>query len=221
MLFKELAVLNSSRYNHFSIAEYKEILDRRTDSEEFEPKLLNGEREKRIDDFDFNELPIVDCERLLSSYGSVKTYFIEDIGTTFSTNRLILLLEIVFPRIIGCCKSHHYMELENDVPTEVTIVKVSGPTHSGEETDLDIGHTNLKPKENSQIALNKPIFIKAGFMYEIRMKQSPPAKCFTGALLKSKVKIQPDLIVQFHNVSTVGDDEVARGLIRNLMLVKI
>lgn len=87
------------------------------------------------------------------------------------------------------------MELENDVPTEVTIIEVSGPTHSGEETVLDIGHTNLKPKENSQIALNKPIFIKAGFIYEIRMIQSPPSSCCTRVLLKTDVQFQPDLIV--------------------------
>lgn len=158
----------------------------------------------------------ISCNRLLSNKSSCVPYFIKNIETTtFSTNEPFLLVKLTCSKLLERCDG--IFKTLKEVPTEITIVQLRNAIDSERDAILYKKKANLLSQIPTCIQLSRPILIKPGRRYEIRLKQNPPHKCCTAALLKSEVRIGSDIVIQFHDDSRVEGDTVARGTILNLV----
>ena len=213
MSTKEIASLIPFCGNLFSVDEYQELIQL-IGLDEYQPKMLTADRRKRAETIIPNDSPLIECDRLISTYCSVQEYYVKDIETTvFSCNQPLLLIAFICTGIFGHGSST-YKHITETISTAIEVIEQCGQSHS--ETVLHTQETILLCNRMPQITLAKPILIKPRHKYNIRMQQSPPFGCCTGSLLKSEVQIQPDITVRFHDDPGVGDDEVARGLISKL-----
>ncbi|XP_055306482.1 uncharacterized protein LOC129570785 [Sitodiplosis mosellana] len=186
--------------------------------QDFQPNIFSKKPRMSFEHFSCNMLI---CERLVSTFYSSKPYVIQNIEKTrFSTNTPIFLLKVIADQTWKFA-NNTYSQIE-ELATEITIVQVPEPAHSGEEIVLHNEQNKIEKKERGMaLTLIKPILIHPGLMYEIRLKQSPPAGCCVRALLKSVVKMGSNVIVRFHGDPTVGEDKNARGMILRLTFGEI
>lgn len=219
MTFSEFASLIPSYGKLFAIDEYMEIIQMIAD-EQFEPMTFSANREPRCGtqpDFEDNK---IHCTRLASSQNSTKPYFIRELEvTTFSVNEPLLLIGFLCEDIHMYC-DEEFTDMES-VPTYITIVEIS-QDFPHDECFLHDEENEIRSFVWSHIVLPKPILIRPGFFYEIRLKQDPPMNCSSQVLMKSEVKIEPDILIRFHRDTFLDNDKyAARGLIWDLDFCRI
>lgn len=56
----------------------------------------------------------------------------------------------------------------------------------------------LRFKTRTKIILSKPVLIRPGFLYEIRIQQTPYKQCYNARWLKTNVKLESDITIRFH-----------------------
>lgn len=81
------------------------------------------------------------------------------------------------------------------------------------------GQAELRPNIITSIHLNKLILIKAGVRYKIEMKQSTSKNYRIRSILKDKVKIEPDLCVEFHADMDEWTDCLDKDLVNKLIFI--
>lgn len=135
---------------------------------------------------------------------------IKDMETTiFSTTKLILLGKFVCACVrISEEKDSHVRELKSNLPIQVKIVERPGifePRNIARPKTLVTFTTALEPMKRTAIILPKPLLIRPGHSYEIRMQQSSEGHCFEHHQLKTKVSTLCGTTIRFH------DDRLFRG----------
>lgn len=81
----------------------------------------------------------------------------------------------------------------------------------------------IKSNSDTIFTLPKPILIRPGFRYKIELKQSIEGHCYKTKTLKSNIKIDSEIDIQFYdNVTTLDNDKnKIRGLITTLKFNRI
>ncbi|XP_031639407.1 BTB/POZ domain-containing protein 3-like [Contarinia nasturtii] len=195
----------------FSVEEYSDITQS-TAIQHFKPNIFK--QTPRTTNLYFDDMEKIECDRLVALDFSRSPYCIKSIETTvFSVNEPLLLRQIEFSQV-GEFKSNEYCAIVK-LSTEIKIVQLTKSASSNVELSLYEGNTYLK-SELTYMTLSKPILIRPGVMYEIQMKQTPIQNFCTGNILKTEVQMESNIIVQFHRDPIVGNDIVARGMIRKL-----
>lgn len=233
MTIQEFADLNGLFHEHLSRDEFHEII-KIILFDDFKPVLLNGNRQKRLDNYPYdliNENDFISCDRcvydarhLSQQITTEHKYFINEVETTtFSINETVLLIGFNCANFL----SDESKEL-NGISTTFTICEIADLS---EKVILRTGETMLLNESNTTILLDEPILIKASTKCEIELKQTTSEGCWSTAILRSKVFIQPDLFIQFYdniwddnNNNDLDDNEnryVFRGLICNLLFNRI
>ncbi|XP_031637104.1 BTB/POZ domain-containing protein 3-like [Contarinia nasturtii] len=160
------------------------------------------------------------CGRVISLKYHPYPYHIKNRETTkFTVNEPLLLCGFKCDKV-WVSVDGKYGSVNENLPTKVTISEIS--KLSNEESILHGENVSIEPNIYLEVTLVKPILIRPGFMYAIHMEMSPPENACTGVLLKSEVKFDSDITIQFHDDPTMEDDkDVARGLIYSLIFNRI
>ncbi|XP_055308212.1 BTB/POZ domain-containing protein 2-like [Sitodiplosis mosellana] len=220
MSLQSFAALIPKYGNTFSFHEQQEIIQMIADPS-FHPTMFVGNRTKRCSSAEGCSASMdIHCERLISQSGSLMPYEIKNLETTvFSTNEPVLLRAIGCG-MVGIFTQNNYSVLEKDgVPTNITLVEVSD---LNDEVILYNANDVLNSAEDLRIFLTKPVIVRPGFTYEIRLEQTLPKSCCTMDLLKSRVELKSGIVIQFHRETTLEDDPtIARGLIFELIFQRI
>lgn len=167
---------------------------------------FNRSRQKRIEIESWNEMEETICQRSIpeqsnpNSRSSIRD--LED--TLFSTNHSVLLKGF---RLVPIFTDSTWM----GTPTNFTISELPN------SNALYYGEVNMI-ENNSLVMLHKPLLIKCGRIYNIRLEHSQIEMCLSYTLLKPHVQVKPDLSVYFH--SDPSDIVVMRGLIQELVFIK-
>ncbi|XP_055326055.1 BTB/POZ domain-containing protein 3-like [Sitodiplosis mosellana] len=219
MSFEEFGALVPTYGQLFTTTEYVDIIQMFT-NKEFQSNKFNQNREKRCDSDSWVERNEIFCSRLFSRFSSTNPYFVSNLETTkISSNQPLLLKGFTLDFIKSHC-NEIYSDCDN-LPTEITIVETSGSDESKRELVRYNGKATLTSSEETAITLPKPVLIRPGFMYEIRLKQNPPENCATGVLLKSEVEMKGGINIQFHDDPFLPDDKSPTGLISYLRFCQI
>ncbi|XP_031637184.1 BTB/POZ domain-containing protein 3-like [Contarinia nasturtii] len=214
MTLEEFTSFDPSYEELFSFGEYrkfiKKIASKNTDTEDEIPRKKFGK--SSIDSCQKKR-----CARLISLKYSRQLYHIKNREITkFSVNEPILLCGFKCDKI-WVSVDGNYGSVKENLPTKVTISEIS--KLSNEESILHGENVSIGPNIYLEVTLVKPILIRPGFMYAIHMEMSPPENTCTGVLLKSEVKLDSGITIQFHDDPTI--DNTARGLIYELLFKQI
>ncbi|XP_055317531.1 BTB/POZ domain-containing protein 3-like [Sitodiplosis mosellana] len=216
MVNAELAAIVPTYGNLFSIDEYKDIIQMMA-SPGFQPTIFKANRRKPFEGIQWDEEATLECDRLKTESRNVRSVG-HRIKTTFSTNKPILLGGF------RCC-SLWYNDYGSDVglsdidSTEMKIVEVAPKTDAANGVVL-YNEIRSDCYLDEQITLPMPRLIRPGFMYEIQLEQEQDDFC-TRTSLKSEVKMEPDIIVQFHPNSMDEDVDNETGIIQKLYFNRI
>lgn len=209
---KELTDIVSTIKDIFSADEYFEII-RMSASEEYKPEKFKGNTRKRSQPFKFNENEI-HCDRLICP---AEPYYIKEVETILiSTNKPIVLSELTFESLEVCTRNG-YNPLDENLETKMTIVEI----HNGERVMVYNETFELNNEEATDITLPKPILMRAGSIYEIQMKQTPPEKCCTRFLFRREVKLDSGAIIRFEKDDEKSHEKsafVTRGLLADIIV---
>ncbi|XP_031637085.1 BTB/POZ domain-containing protein 1-like [Contarinia nasturtii] len=211
---KEFATLIPTYGHLFSPEECKEVFQM-VSLEEFQPQFFEGNHKKRLEMLAWDEQAVIKCDRSISVFYSDEPYFLKNLETTtFSIDNPVWLGAFLCVDLSDYT-DNEYAFLEEELNTEFTIVEVAKDS----EKILYNGTAGLGSESDTRIVLSKPVYIRQGFIYEIRMQQVPPEKCCTGDLLKTDVQVDSEISVRFHD--SLGEDYVARGMVIALEFIHI
>ncbi|XP_055299417.1 BTB/POZ domain-containing protein 3-like [Sitodiplosis mosellana] len=213
--------------NYFSHSEYAEIFQMITYNG-LSPDQLDVNQAKRLkqmkrDSFPWDEKDLIQFGRLFSRYRSTEPYFIKNLEITkFSSNGPLLLKQFELCTVSKYLNGK-FQDTFKNVPTEMTIVEVTGAENSKNETLLYNEKENLTSPNSDPhriVCLSKPIFIRPGFVYEIRLKQDPPKDCAISPLMMSERR-KEGITIQFHDDPLIPNDFSRTGLVYKLMVYPI
>ncbi|XP_055317520.1 uncharacterized protein LOC129576431 [Sitodiplosis mosellana] len=228
MTSQELAMLIPSHAGLFSSEEFK-IIWQLAALPKFQSIKFSEKCRTPLKPVSWIKKPMIDCERLILRQNFLdQPYFIQNVETTtFSINQPLFLTELRCADIARHDDNTYYIAY--DLPTEVTITEIPDSNQSGDEIVLynaktillgDIGRTFIN--------LVKPILVKPGFTYQIRLQQLPiGGEHCTGEFLKSEVEMKPNIIVKFHGCSPIiasrraPNKKFTRGLISGFKFLDI
>lgn len=217
MSLQEFVSLAPKYRNLFSYDDFIDIAQLISNREyELESKWPNKNQQKR-DVIPWNEdNDVLRCDRTISQFYVCNPYQIKSMEkTTFTTNVPVLLKTIACDGIY----EYNYMENKYSVPfstlaTQLTIFESPIDLDSDENNTVYTEQGTLLNGKCVIISLTKPILIRPGFMYEIRLEQKPPSNFCNGAILKPMVQMEGGVNIRFHNDPVfVGDPNVSRGWI--------
>lgn len=160
---------------------------------------------------------VVPCCRMLVYSYSCNPYIIKSAETTtFSTNEPLLLKSFRCARLFVWVNNIY--TATTALPIEIAVAELFNSESGISEEKMEIIHmynecVYIQSKGETCVPLPKPVLIKPGFEYEIRMKMNPPPNCCTGSQLKSEMQIGSDIVVQFHKDPTSEYDNAARGIV--------
>ncbi|XP_031639027.1 uncharacterized protein LOC116351111 [Contarinia nasturtii] len=207
MTFNEFATLIPSYGEIFSRMEYQDIIQIIADKD-FQSNMFNGIREQRseINPWNRNIFPHLEDHILCRFLSLTSLYYISKMEkTVFSTSYPIFLHRIKRVSVYEY-KDGQYHQPMTGMQSEVTIIEIK-TSKTGEEIVMYRGKTTLY-----HAYLPKPILIRPGYQYEIRMKQNPTKKFCTKFLLKEEVKVNSDITIRF----AACEENKGRGLIECL-----
>lgn len=187
---------------------------------EYEPKFFTSKRRNR---YGFKDDVSLECFRLLSEYGSNVPYLIKNTETAiFSTNQPFLLKSIYCAKLTFYVNENYVDNGETILPSKVSIIEKPHLSNENDANTLEILMANLYMTHTTCIDLPRPILVRPGYFYAIRMEQTAPANCCSAVLLKSEIPIGFDTVVKFHNDPVVDSDKTAsRGLVSGLVCYPI
>ncbi|XP_031637083.1 BTB/POZ domain-containing protein 6-B-like [Contarinia nasturtii] len=146
------------------------------------------------------------------------SFLVNDVETTtFSSNKLLLLNGFLCANVYNFVKEKWaYYILEADFPSsKITI----GESQNMNDTILFSGEIKLITHGENRVNLASPIIIRPFVKYEIRFKQPGiPPSIYTFSTLKSELRIEPDITIQFHPDPNLNFDNTATGLITTLFV---
>ncbi|XP_031639884.1 uncharacterized protein LOC116351878 [Contarinia nasturtii] len=206
MTLQEFTSFDPSYEELFSFGEYRKIIKKLVS------KSTTSKSEMEIQRKQFKpKFKILLCNRLVSFKYSNSPYFIKSKETTkFTVNKPFFLRGFQCDKLSMFVKGI-YVDVKEKIPAKVAIVEIS--KLGDEESIVITQHVNMQTEESTKVCLDNPILVKPGVMYAIHMEMSPPKNACTGLLMKSEVKMDSDIIVQFPRDSTNDYDRAARGLI--------
>ncbi|XP_055301664.1 uncharacterized protein LOC129568121 [Sitodiplosis mosellana] len=214
MSLEQFAGITPTYRELFSYDEYVDIIQL-ISNREYEPKYFNSNRQKR-DLIPWKDDDVIRCDRLISQFQLCKPYQIKNTEKTiFTTNKPVLLRGILCDGIY----EYNYVSNKYDIPlsslqTWLTVLESPIDLDSDENKTLYTEQGALLNGKCVVISMSKPIHIRPGFMYEIRLEQTSPFNCCNGAILKHKVHMDHGITIQFHQDPIfLGDPNVSRGLI--------
>lgn len=216
MSLQEFAALIPLYGDAFSYDEHKDIIQLIAD-EEFKPTFFNTKRAKRCEaETDYLQSEF-NCDRALSSNDLVQPYFLRELEITkFSVSQSMLLKSFTCDKL-QLFVGKKYLSLKSCLHAEYTIVEVSHAGCSKEAIELLHEEGFLKSKIFNKIILQKPVLIRPGYHYEIRIKVDSHEMLCVGGLVKSEVHMTSNgKTIQFYDDPLVGDDEASRSLIWEL-----
>lgn len=118
--------------------------------------------------------------------------------TAFTTNQPVLLGSFE-------CQNLHMLrdgepqELTSNVPVTVQVLEYAKSSIGNKMAPriLCKQKASLWSKTDTTIWLNKLVLIRPGFLYEIRLTQSPEGHYYTSKLMKTEVKVDFDITMKF------------------------
>lgn len=208
MTIEHFAALVHSYGLLFSTEEYKDIIEMIV-LPGSEPKIFNGNPRQiqwRSDD-------AIKCDR--SVLNSPNNSFLLKNGeiTTFSSNESILLGGFICAKVFHLWKNQ-LINLKFGVSTEITIIEASSSGHNHPDLvskDLFIMKTTLQSNSETVISLPRPLLIRPGFQYEIRLAQSAENIAFCCRKLTTEVQVESDITLQFWNDVTTKIGKIIRA----------
>lgn len=212
MTISDFAALISLFGPLFTNEEFQEIIQLLGNTE-FPSVLFNPNPRKDFDAIRPKKSLPTFCPKFVTSM-LYTPYYIKDIAkTTFSCNEPVVL-ESLGLNATFIYQNNRYHWLDNEIqPSEMTIVQMPGQMRTDEEIVLHNQTINFKSMRYIKLILPKSILIMPNCMYEIRFKQNPPNNWCTTALMKSKIEIEPDVFIQFHDDPKEEIESSARGLV--------
>lgn len=186
--------------NLFSGDEYKDISQSNA-MRNFEPNIFSKELRTPFENIQCDENDKIECNRSLTSELSRKPYYIKDLEKTrFFVNQPMLLNKIQCSQVCEYKMSNYYGI--TNLSSAMKIVQIIDVNNELVLYDGDI----LLKSDLTYVTLPKPILVRAGVMYEIQLKQTPPPHCCTGHVLKSEVHVDSNIKIQFDRQSVLSDD---------------
>ncbi|XP_055306229.1 galectin-3-binding protein-like [Sitodiplosis mosellana] len=219
MTIQEFADLTSTFGRVFSNGEHKECIQLIA-SKDFQPKMFTAEiRQQHVKNYQ-----IIECNRVLEY--STKPYYFDSIEiATFSTSEPIMLVELEFTGLRIFRDNKWRDDLMDHLPTEITITQI--PDDKGDTKVLVKQTAHLRcEKSGTVVTLSKPIWARPGNKYEIQLKQSFKdhvlnGHCYNKPFLKSEVKLEPNIIIQFHLDAITKDTKLPISPIIALRFARI
>lgn len=178
MTIEEFASLSPMYGQLFSFDEYQDIVQMIV-SKQFQSNFFKNQSRQ----IHWNSDAIIECDRSMNEpIENVYLRYTET--TTFITNTLLLLGELVFSPLY----------LRKELPIEVTIYEVAA---DGMSNILCVQQTELRTVNIGSYALSlaKPVMIKPGMKYKIQFDRGFPNS--KGRKLRSHVQIDSNINIQF------------------------
>lgn len=202
------SALDASYGALFALDEYREIIQM-INSERFEPKIFKKNRRNNFGTIQWNENDVISCDRYIEIEDV--PYYIQNIETTtFTINKMVLLGTINCVEVYAY-HNNRFDDLDEEMPTEITITESSYFVNTDEDVVLYNGTKNLPTDDSMRIDLPNPIVLRPKYVYHIQMKQTPPNNYCTREVMLTKVQVESDITVKFHN------DRVFNGRIGGLV----
>lgn len=163
---------------------------------------------------------ILSCNRVILATGEFikteKPYFINRVETMlFTTNKTLYMAG--FKCAHSTFHNGEYDYYSGEKTTEITINRYPG--NYGAEY-LTIWKTK-KILTKAITVINLGTFIRAGFMYEFRMKQKPPRNYCNDLLLQCEMHLDDDVTINFHHNPQTICSHVNRGFIFDMSFAKL
>lgn len=152
--------------------------------------------------FGWNEHAIIKCNRVLGN-GFERNFDFDDVEeTSFLTNK---------PLVLGrfkCCE----ISCAN-VKVNVKIIEVQ--LCDGSRTRDLVEMTGILQSKGT-VLLAHPVLIRPGFLYTISIERCANAQVFYSNELKTKIILENEFSIEFHNYSSCRETEKVIGLISSL-----
>lgn len=172
---------------------------------------------------------VLECSRRISHLDD-KPYELKDTEiATFTTNVPLLLKAVVGDTIQEYRKYQWLQEVEEEINGELSVIEYLGDPKSDckdmddDDEDMDGSKRRVIYTDNVVIEetmlLAKPIIIKPGFIYEVRisdLEESGYPWCTEYKAKDGDVKVKDGIIVQFSNHSSIKNHQNGFGFIRGL-----
>lgn len=212
MTLHEFALLNPR--NILTYDEYIEIIQMIA-SPEYQPKTFMKNQKERCASVMNDSNASVSCERTIMEKFFLPFYIKNIESTTFSVNEYFWLSKIDCEELYEYRDDRYcHSESVEQMQSKMTISEMADPSRSDEKTILH--SQTIDVSESIIITLSKAIMVRPGFIYEIKMEQTPPPNCCTGGFLKSTVEMETSATVLFHRNPANN-----RGLVNGLGFTRI
>lgn len=199
-------------YDHVFTAEEKCDILQLIALKNFQPKMFN----RNLRQHKWDNRAIIECNRILEKTATF--YYLPKIHTTtFSTTEPVLLGKFVCLGLYVHRDGEHHF-LRSELPMDVEIIE----TDEKLTKILSTMKSCIKSNSDTIFTLPKPILIRPGFRYKIELKQSVEGHCYKAKTLKSHIKIDSGIDIQFYDDPTLDNDiNKIRGLITTLKFNRI
>lgn len=157
---------------------------------------------------------IITCERRVKCGPNQKLNLRIQEMTTFSTNEPLMLGSFGCANkihvITGINPSSHH-DLRSDLLLEAEFIEARDL--NGDEAKVLLKMNARFGMDDGMVSLTHPILIRPGFFYTIRIGPFPKQHLVCSKMLKSKVRMQPAIVVEFHkNVPNADVEELISTL---------
>lgn len=152
--------------------------------------------------FRWNEEAVIKCDRVLNN-GFERNFDFDDIEeTSFLTNR---------PLVLGRFKCCEISSANLRVTVKINEVQLYAGARAKDLLEM----TTLL-QSNGTISLIYPVLIRPGFLYTISIEKCASAQVFYSNELETKIILETEFSIEFHNYSTCQETGKTIGLISAL-----
>lgn len=186
---------------------------------EYQPKMFTDARRKAYG-FNSDTDASLECSRLMSEFGSNVPYFLKSTERAiFSSNQPLVLKSIYCAKISFHANENFYESTDTaSIKSKMSIIEKKDQRNDDGAKTLDIMEAVFYTKNTTCIDMPKPIIVRPGYFYEIRMEQTVPPNSCSAVLLKSEVTIGSNTVIKFYEDRNIPSDNVSkRGLVSGLL----
>lgn len=217
MTVEEFAILANMHKSLFTSNEYIDIVQMIA-IPDFQPQIFS----KKPRQMEWNGDDAIICNRCVSVASTAGSYnlLLTEI-TTFSTTQPVLLGSFECAKLC-IYRDKKHCDLRANIPIEVHINEVFDLKRETKNISKILCKQNatIGSESDTTITLNKPILIRPGFFYEIRVAQFPDVHCIYKRELKKEVQIDDDISIKFYHDRS-GDNRITIGLINSMSFNRV
>lgn len=184
MTIQEFTILLSTYGDLFSSDQYQEIVQLIVQPNDCQPKLFNGKLRKKHD-----EEYSIECHFSRDECKATSFYFQDIECIQFTVSKSIMLSDIL-------CSKISISNKEKRLPAELWIYEKSRNAADIPSSIVCHQEITLQSQEITIIPLEIAVWLHAGSLYEIQLKQCPASSQFFSKPFKNEVRINDDVIVK-------------------------